>query len=56
MSLREQLRADMAASMRSGETLRRDTIRMALSALSLVEKEQKHDATDEETLTVLGQT
>jgi len=53
MSLREQLRADMAASMRSGETLRRDTIRMALSALSLVEKEQKHDATDEETLTVL---
>ena len=53
MSLREQLRADMAASMRSGETLRRDTLRMALSALSLVEKEQKHDATDEETLTVL---
>ncbi len=53
MSLREQLRADMAASMRSGETLRRDTLRMALSALSLVEKEQKHDATAEETLTVL---
>ena len=53
MSLREQLRADMAAAMRSGETLRRDTLRMALSALSLVEKEQKHDATDEETLTVL---
>jgi uncharacterized protein YqeY len=53
MSLREQLRADMAESMRSGETLRRDTLRMALSALSLVEKEQKRDATDEETLSVI---
>ena len=53
MSLREQLRSDLAAAMRSGETLRRDTLRMALSALALVEKEQKHDATDEETLTVL---
>jgi len=39
--------------MRSGETLRRDTLRMALSALALVEKEQKRDATDDETLAVI---
>ncbi len=53
MSLREQLRADVTAAMRSGETLRRDTLRMALSALALVEKEQKRDATDDETLAVI---
>jgi len=53
MSLREQLRADMAAAMRSGETLRRDTLRMALSALALVEKELKRDATDDEVLGVI---
>jgi hypothetical protein len=53
MSLREKLREDLAAAMRSGETLRRDTLRMALSSLALVEKEQKHDATDDETLSVI---
>ena len=39
--------------MRSGETLRRDTLRMALSALALVEKELKRDATDDEVLGVI---
>jgi uncharacterized protein YqeY len=53
MSLREKLREDLAAAMRSGETLRRDTLRMAISSLALVEKEQKHDATDDETLSVI---
>jgi uncharacterized protein YqeY len=53
MSLREQLRNDLAAAMRSGETLRRDTLRMTLSALALFEKEAKHDASDDETLGVI---
>lgn len=53
MSLRDQLKADVSAAMRSGETLRRDTIRMALSSLALVEKEQKRDATDDEVLGVI---
>lgn len=53
MSLRDQLKADVAAAMRSGETLRRDTLRMALSALALVEKELKRDATDDEVLGVI---
>ena len=53
MSLRDRLKADVAAAMRSGETLRRDTLRMALSALALVEKELKRDATDDEVLGVI---
>jgi uncharacterized protein YqeY len=39
--------------MRSGETLRRDTLRMALSSLALVEKDLKRDATDDEVLGVI---
>ena len=39
--------------MRSGDTLRRDTLRMALSSLALVEKELKRDATDDEVLGVI---
>ena len=53
MSLRDQLKADVSAAMRSGETLRRDTLRMALSSLALVEKELKRVATDDEVLGVI---
>ena len=53
MALRDQLKADVSAAMRSGETLRRDTLRMALSSLALVEKELKRDATDDEVLGVI---
>ena len=53
MSLRDQLKADVSVAMRSGETLRRDTLRMALSALALVEKDLKRDATDDEVLGVI---
>ena len=53
MSLRDLLKADVSAAMRSGETLRRDTLRMALSSLALVEKELKRDATDDEVLGVI---
>ncbi len=53
MSLRDQLKADVSAAMRSGETLRRDTLRLALSSLALVEKELKRDATDDEVLGVI---
>lgn len=53
MSLRDRLKADVSAAMRSGETLRRDTLRMALSSLTLVEKELKRDATDDEVLGVI---
>ena len=54
MSLRERLKEDVAAAMRSGNTQQRDTLRMALSALALVEKELKRDANDDETLGEIG--
>ena len=53
MSLRERLKEDVAAAMRSGNTQQRDTLRMALSALALVEKELKRDANDDEALGVI---
>ena len=53
MSLRDRLKEDVAAAMRSGNTQQRDTLRMALSALALVEKELKRDANDDETLGVI---
>ena len=53
MSLRDQLKAGVSAAMRSGETLRRDTLRMALSSLALVEKDLKRDVTDDEVLGVI---
>lgn len=53
MSLRDRLKDDVAAAMRSGNNQQRDTIRMVLSALALVEKELKRDANDDETLGVI---
>ena len=53
MPLRERLKEDVAAAMRSGNTQQRDTLRMALSALALVEKELKRDANDDEALGVI---
>jgi uncharacterized protein YqeY len=53
MSLRDRLKEDVAAAMRSGNTQQRDTLRMALSALALVEKELKRDANDDEALGVI---
>ena len=53
MSLRDRLKDDVAAAMRSGNTQQRDTLRMALSSLALVEKELKRDATDDEVLGVI---
>ena len=53
MSLRDQLQADIAVAMRGGDTLRRDTLRMAASAAYNVEKRNQHPLTDEEFLAVL---
>ncbi len=54
MSLTEQLQADMKTAMRDGETLRRDTLRMAIAAAQNVAKDKRAPLTDEETLEVLG--
>lgn len=53
VSLQEQIQTDIAASMRSGDALRRDVLRMASSAAYNVEKRQGRPLTDDEMLGVL---
>ena len=54
MSLNDRLRDDLTAAMRSGDALRRDTLRMVQSAAYSVEKEKRRPLTDEELVAVLG--
>ena len=55
MSLsQERIHEDLTASMRSGDTLRRDVLRMATSALYNVEKQNRRPLTDEEVAAVLA--
>jgi len=53
VSLRDRLQTDIAAAMRGGDSLRRDTLRMATSAAYNVEKRNQHPLTDDEFLAVL---
>lgn len=48
MSLRERLQSDITAAMRSGEALRRDTLRMAESAIYNAEKRDRREYGDDE--------
>ena len=53
MSLRDRLQTDIAAAMRSGDSARRDVLRMAASSAYNVEKQQQRPLTDDEFLAVL---
>lgn len=53
MSLRDRLHGDMTAAMRSGDALRRDTLRMALSSAYALEKRDHATLSDDATLAVL---
>ena len=53
MSLRDRIQTDIATAMRGGDALRRDVLRMALSAAYNVEKRQGTPLTDDEYLAVL---
>jgi hypothetical protein len=53
VSLRDRVQIDIAVAMRGGDALRRDTLRMAMSAAYNVEKRNQHPLTDEEFLAVL---
>jgi len=53
VSLRDRLQTDIAAAMRGGDSLRRDTLRMATSAAYNVEKRNQHPLTDDEFLAAL---
>ncbi len=53
MTLRERLHADVIAAMRSGDSLRRDVLRMAESAIYNVEKAKRTTLSEDEVLAVL---
>ncbi len=54
MTLKERLHADTTAAMRSGDALRRDTLRMVQNAAYNLEKKSGTPLTDEELLTVIS--
>ena len=54
MSLRERIQSDITAAMRSGDALRRDTLRMAESAIYNVEKRDKRTLADDEVAALLA--
>lgn len=53
MSLRDQVQVDIAVAMRGGDSLRRDVLRMAVSAAYNLEKKNQKPLTEDEFLTVL---
>ncbi|MFL5777522.1 MAG: GatB/YqeY domain-containing protein [Chloroflexota bacterium] len=53
MSLRDRIQSDITAAMRSGETLRRDVLRMAQNAIQSVEKRDRRELSDDEVVGVL---
>lgn len=54
MSLKQQIHAEIAAAMRSGDALRRDVLRMAQNAVDVVEKRERRPCTDDEVVAVLA--
>ena len=54
MTLQNRLQQDMQAAIRERDELRRDTLRMVVSAAYNVSKQTGRDLTDEEVITVLS--
>jgi uncharacterized protein YqeY len=54
VTLRERIQADITAAMRSGDALRRDTLRMAESAIYNAEKRERRGFSDDEVAAVLA--
>ncbi len=54
MSLHDRIQSDIAVAMRGGDGLRRDVLRMVVSAAYNVEKKQGRPLTDDEYLVVLS--
>ena len=53
-TLHERVQADLTAAMKSGDVLRRDTLRMAAAALYNAEKAARRPLSDEESVGVLA--
>ena len=54
MSLTDQLHSDMKTAMRDGDTDRRDTLRMVISAAQNAAKDKRAPLTDEEAIEVIS--
>jgi uncharacterized protein len=54
VTLRDRLHAEITAAMRSGDSLRRDTLRMAESAIYNAEKRDRRTYGDDEVVAVLA--
>jgi uncharacterized protein YqeY len=54
VSLQKRIQSDVAVAMRGGDGLRRDVLRMVISAAYNVEKRQGHPLSDDEYLAVLS--
>jgi hypothetical protein len=54
VSLRDRIQTEIAVAMRGGDALRRDTLRMVISAAYNVEKRNGHPLTEDEMLAVLS--
>jgi uncharacterized protein len=54
VTLRERIQSEITAAMRSGEALRRDTLRMAESAIYNAEKRDRRTYSDDEVAGVLA--
>jgi uncharacterized protein YqeY len=54
VSLKERLREDLTAAMRSGDTLRRDTLRLVANAAYNLEKSNRRPLSEDEFLGVLA--
>jgi uncharacterized protein len=53
VSLQERIQSDITASMRGGDSLRRDVLRMAANSAYMIQKRQQRPLTDDEYLAVL---
>jgi uncharacterized protein YqeY len=54
VSLHDRIQSDIAVAMRGGDGLRRDVLRMVVSAAYMIEKKQGRPLTDDEYLGVLS--
>jgi uncharacterized protein YqeY len=54
VTLKDRLREEVTAAMRSGDALRRDTLRMAQNAIYNAEKRDRREYADDEVAVILG--
>jgi uncharacterized protein YqeY len=54
VSLRERIQNDITTALRSRDSLRRDTLRMAWNAIYAIEKRDRHELSDEDVVTVIA--